>query len=218
MKRKTTMHPASSPPAATYHWHHDVRVNGAVYPLRNKLDKAYGSGELSNRAFGFTPEQSRVQTAVHELGHALVWLHHGVHVKRVSLRQEIRAGHAVDGGAETGPVQDNSLMLGWALGLVAGERAVDRWLLAEGLWTPSRAAWAELSAKHDRDQVLTSTIDPRPAFGTGGADYADLHELADQALAKVWERLLKAVPVLLLRKAISGAELARLSGLTNRRT
>jgi len=204
-----------APYAPTYTWHHNVRVAGEVYPLRNRLDDAY-NGELSDRAFGYTPEQSTEMAAVHELGHALVWLDRGVHVRYVELKSRVRHGNPVDGTTMCGPVAHDR-MLGWALGVVAGERAVDRWLREEGLWTPSRAAWSELSAMHDRDVILSSSIDPKPSFGSGMVDYGDLHQLADDALVKVWERVRASVPVLLTRRSISGNELGRLNGLRNAR-
>lgn len=208
---------------STYRWHHNVSVDGKVYPLRNRLDPAYGSIDLSDHAFGLSPAEGRTQTAVHELGHALVWLHQGgVRVRKVRLGPHLHtvSHRHVSGCTAKAPVHDTSRMLDWALGVAAGERAVDRWLREEGLWTPSRAAWAELTAKHDRDLILgTAALDPRPAFGTapGGGDYADLHELADQALVQVWDRLRDAVPVLLSRESISGDELGSLVGTANRR-
>ncbi|MBQ1163877.1 hypothetical protein KBZ21_41850, partial [Streptomyces sp. A73] len=42
--------------------------------------------------------------------------------------------------------------LGWAVAVVAGERATDRWLREAGLWTEDLAAMAELGASHDRAQ------------------------------------------------------------------
>ncbi|MGN7135485.1 hypothetical protein [Streptomyces pseudogriseolus] len=203
----------ASPYAPAYVWHHDVRVGGVVYPLRHRLDDAY-NGELSDRVFGFTPEQSAEMAAVHELGHALVWLDRGVHVRYVDLKKRVRLGNPVDGNAVCGPVA-NDRMLGWALGVAAGERAVDRWLREEGLWTPSRAAWAEVSAKHDRDAILASSIDPKPCFGSGMADYGDLHQLADDALVRVWERVRASVPVLITRQSIGGNELGAMNGIVN---
>ncbi|MGV9816625.1 hypothetical protein ACWDTQ_32520, partial [Streptomyces cellulosae] len=112
-------------------------------------------------------------------------------------------------------VHDIERMLGWALGVVAGERAVDRWLREEGLWTPSRAAWAELAAKHDRDTILASPIYPTPGFGSGTADYGLLHQLADDALARVWEQVRATVPVLLTRRSLTGHELGAMNGIRN---
>ncbi|MEU9754338.1 hypothetical protein AB0D90_14530 [Streptomyces althioticus] len=206
--------PASAPPyASTYNWHHDVRVNGAIYPLRNRLDDAYNGQPLSDRLFGFTPEQSAAKAAVHELGHALVWLDGGLRVTQVALKRRLDGNDPFYGVVGSGPIWEGRTTA-WAVGAVAGERAVDRWLREEGLWTPSRAAWAELSAQHDRVKVLDLPLDPKPGFGSLLADYGDLHQLADNALTRVWDRLRATLPALLTRESIGGQELATMNGFT----
>ncbi|MBQ1163686.1 hypothetical protein KBZ21_37445, partial [Streptomyces sp. A73] len=80
-----------------------------------------------------------------------------------------------------GPVADDK-RLGWAVAVVAGERATDRWLREAGLWTEDLAAMADLGASHDRALIFAAAPEPRPGFGTGEADYSDLHDLADRAL------------------------------------
>ncbi|WP_228183955.1 hypothetical protein [Streptomyces anulatus] len=191
-------------------WHHDVVLeDGTVYPLRHRLEDGPEYGAVNGRALGLTAAQSRTGTAVHELGHALVWLAGGLHVTGLAVGTE--PGGRAQCTLRTHTPEHRAARV---IGIVAGERAVDRWLRETGLWTPSLAAMAELEAAHDRALVLDATR-PRPAFGDGGPDYSDLHHLADQALDTIWDRLLTALPVLVRDGEMTGDRLAARTGLTN---
>ncbi|MGW7617463.1 hypothetical protein ACWGLG_16655 [Streptomyces antimycoticus] len=194
-------------------WHHDLRLeDGAPYPLRNRLEEGPEYGDINDQVLGLTKKQSRTGQAVHELGHAMVWLAGGLHV--VNLGIDIgRGGRAMC--LPTNRTQEQQMTR--IIGIVAGERAQDRWLRETGLWTPSRAAMAELGAAHDRSLVFAADPRPRPGFGSGGADYSDLHDLADRALDGIWGSIQDALPVLVRRGSLSGDQLAKLSGLTNHR-
>ncbi|MFC8454209.1 hypothetical protein [Kitasatospora sp. NPDC057223] len=190
-------------------WHHDLNVDGVPYPLRHPLPARFADGDVAaGDLMELTEEQVLTATAVHELGHAVLWLAGGLRVARISIRPAGRAsGHAEmlpTGGGDEARLR--------AIGTAGGERAEDRWLRKAGLWTPDRAAVVELGACSDRARLLES-VSPRPQFGTGGPDFALLHDMADDALDQVWERLTTALPVLLHRQVMSGAQLAACTGL-----
>lgn len=103
------------------------------------------------------------------------------------------------------------------IGVVAGERAQDRWLREGGLWTPSLGALAELGAAHDRAYVFACDPRPRPGFGDGDVDYSVLHDLADEALDAVWKKVAMALPILVERGRMTGDELADCVSLVNQR-
>ncbi|MEV8100536.1 hypothetical protein [Kitasatospora sp. NPDC085879] len=92
-----------------------------------------------------------------------------------------------------------------AIGVAGGERAQDRWLREAGLWTPDRAAAVELAAYGDR-----AWLQDRPR---SCPDLMALHDMADDALDQVWERLTAALPVLLRQQAMSGEQLAECTDL-----
>lgn len=199
-------------PRQTTAWYHDVVLSdGSVYPLRNRLSEDI-RGDISNEALGLTGEQSRASTAVHELGHAMVWLASGLHV------QYLGVGIGSGGQAAcTAVAKTPQELMARITGVVAGERAQDRWLREGGLWTPSLGAVAELGAAHDRAYVFACDPTPRPGFGDGEIDYSVLHDLADEALDAVWDKVLLALPVLVRRGRMTGDELADCVELTNRR-
>lgn len=191
-------------------WHHDAHLFGKPYPTRHRVPERFRIGAVNaSDLMELTAEQALAARAAHELGHALPWLAAGLDVPRVSLVPQGRlGGHTVV--RRTGVSDEARLM---ALGTAAGERAEDRWLRVTGLWTSDRAAVVELTAVQDRAQLLECTV-PRPTFGTGGAlDFADLHDMADQALDQVWAQLTTALPVLVRRGVMSGEELAACTGL-----
>lgn len=191
-------------------WHHGyVLPDGTPYPMRHQLsDDARKAPVLGAQVLGLSRTDHRTSVAVHELAHAVLWLAFGVPVVSVGV------GLGRGGLAECDqPAPENRL--GWAIGVAAGERAEDRWLRATGLWTQDLAANAELGARADRAEILAATR-PRPAFGTGGPDFAEFHDMADQALETHWGRVMAALPCLLDAGCMTGDELATVTGLPNR--
>ncbi|MFI1161337.1 hypothetical protein [Streptomyces sioyaensis] len=190
-------------------WYHGFEIDGIAYPMRHQLsDRAKNEPVLNERVLGLTKELSRTSCAVHELAHALLWISSGIHVIRVGV------GVGPGGQAECGRVAADK-RLGWAIAIAAGERAQDRWLREAGLWTEDLAAMAELGARSDRALIFAADPDPRPGFGDGGPDYADLHALADQALDAHWSTIRAALPVLVDSGQMTGDELASTVGLPN---
>lgn len=198
---------------ATTVWHRDVRLaDGQPYPLRNRLTEGPLSGDINERILGLTEKQSRMSTAAHELGHAVVWLAGGLHVRYLGV------GIGLGGQAACEPVtRTPEEQMSRVIGVVAGERAQDRWLRESGLWTPSLGALAELGAAHDRAYVFGCDPRPRPGFGDGDVDYSVLHDLADEALGAVWNEIVMALPILVERGRMTGDELAGCVNLVNPR-
>ncbi|MEV8324560.1 hypothetical protein [Kitasatospora sp. NPDC056731] len=190
-------------------WHHDLYLDGEPYPTRHPLAERFQDGVDMVDILELTEGQLLNAIAAHELGHAVLWLAGGLHVSRVSINLTGQsAGHAQ--ALWTG-VDDEARLR--AVGTAGGERAMDRWLREAGLWTPDRAAAVELGAHGDRVRLLEGTS-PRPVFGTGGGpDFALLHDMADEALDRVWGRLMAALPVLVRQRAMSGGRLAECTGL-----
>ncbi|MDX3549528.1 hypothetical protein PV724_44445 [Streptomyces europaeiscabiei] len=197
-------------PRQTTTWHHDVVLSdGSAYPLRNRLSEDI-RGDINDEALGLTAEQSRTSTAVHELGHALVWLASGLHV------QYLGVGIGPGGQAAcTAVTKTQQELMGRVTGVVAGERAQDRWLRETGLWTPDLAAMAELGAAHDRAYVFACGPEPRPGFGDSDVDYSVLHDLADEALDALWGKVMTALPILTRVGRMTGDELADHVGMCN---
>lgn len=204
--------PGPARPGGPVRWHHDgLIVNGMPYATRHPMPMELREGTVSaSEAMGLTAQQSLASRAAHELGHALVWLAGGLCVSYVTIETDAdgaRGGHAV---AQPTGTPDESHVLG--VGTAAGERAEDRWLRETGLWTPDRAAVVEAAACSDRAYVLEHTT-PRPTFGTGGPDYALLHDMADQALDQIWQQLLHVLPILVRERGLTGWQLAGNTGL-----
>lgn len=197
-------------PRQTTTWHHDVVLSdGSVYPLRHRLSEDI-RGDISSETLGLTGEQSRASTAVHELGHAMVWLASGLHVQYLGVG--IGPGGQAACTAVTKTPQE---LMARVTGAVAGERAQDRWLRETGLWTTDLAVMAELGAAHDRAYVFACDPEPRPGFGDGDVDYSVLHDLADEALDAIWDKITTALPILTRVGRMTGDELADHVGMRN---
>jgi hypothetical protein len=162
-------------------WYHDFQIeNGVTYPLRHRLSAhALTHHILNAQILGLTQDQAHASTTIHELAHTTLWIAAGIHVRHISI-------HASPTGEPGGHVECGTVpahrRLDWAIAIAAGERAQDRWLHENGLWTSDLAADAEIGARHDRKLILDAEPDPMPGFGTGGPDYADFHTMADHAL------------------------------------
>jgi hypothetical protein len=192
-------------------WHHDgLLLFGEPYPTRHPVPERFRVGDVNTRELmGLTGSQIDGTVAAHELGHALLWLEAGLHVPQVSIVFDgHRAGHAA--ATRTGVANEGWLQ---AVGVAGGERAEDRWLREATLWTRERAAVVELGACNDRTWLLKHSS-PRFAFGTDdGPDFALMHDAADEALDRVWGRLMTVLPVLIRRRVMTGEQLAACVGL-----
>ena len=200
-----------TPPAASV-WHDVVVINGASYPTRHPaLDGVTNSHEYLD---DLTDGQMDLMRAIHEAAHAVAGLAAGayVHDALISVTGELRADtDEVLGGAARVCNIPNGLHFITIMG--AGERANDRWLHEAGLWTPFRAAGAELGAYGDRRNILR--VNPHLGFAGGTNDYLVVHHVADQFVDEHWDRITTVGAVLAERLYLTGDEVADLAGLPN---
>ncbi|MEV6696209.1 hypothetical protein AB0M68_03475 [Streptomyces sp. NPDC051453] len=192
-------------------WHYEAALDdGTPYPTRNRLGDAQLREAVNPQTLGLSEADSRAIAAAHELGHAVVWMAGGFHVVTLGV------GDAFGGHAEVASAGRKATTTLFT-GLAAGERAVDRWLRETGLWTPSLAAMAELTAAHDRAAVFEMEPHPRPSFGDGPVDYSVLHDIADEALDRVWAQVMTALPTLIQAGRMTGDQLASHIAIPNPR-
>lgn len=165
----------------------------------------------------YTPQEQLLNTAVHEAGHAVLYLSAGHSVGSVALEapEDLSdlARAAVKYLPATGP------WLGFALAYAAGERAEDRWLRETGLWSMDRAWASECHAWGDRSQVaevLQACHHRELTFhGHPGdwGDYAWITDRADKALDQVWDQVLALGHHLAAHRFVTGEEAARIAGI-----
>ncbi|MCX5158102.1 hypothetical protein OOK39_02150 [Streptomyces sp. NBC_00264] len=188
-------------------WYDEITVNGVPYPTRHSSPTVEGD---SDDCFSLTAHLLDYARAIHEAGHAVAaliggaHLHHAQIVKGPATTPEGGVTHAcnlADGHA-------------YATFSAAGERAVDRWLREDGLWTPDRAVVVEVGANGDRSSFLA--INPHVGFGDKQIDYTVVHDLADNFLEQHWAAVTRVAHALTGHAHLEGDEIARIAGLPNR--
>lgn len=172
-------------------WHTNITMNGPDGTAQRTIPtRAHFTGNATlDELAGFTAAQHLQAVAVHELGHFLVAWKLGAWMARISVREA--DGNVVPKGfvSYTHPDGNGSrptLVIG-----AAGERAFDKWLREQGLWTPSRAVYGEIQGLLDRDDALEA--DPTITFDDGTNDYRHLQDEADRVLDEVWPLLLRGL-------------------------
>lgn len=200
--------PIPEPPAepGARDWHTSIDVDGQPYPTRNYAPDIEGG---SDACLNLTATQLDYLRAVHEAGHAVAVLLGRAHLHSA----EIVTGKPVT--EEGGVVHACNLADGHAYAVfsAAGERASDWWLREAGLWTPERAVANEVGARGDRHQFLA--INAHVGFGDREVDYRYIHDLADQALDRHWEAVVRVADELVRRQHLDAATIVALTGLPN---
>lgn len=201
-------------------WHNDRVIHGRPYPTRYSApDRQAGACAYLD---DLTDGQRDHLRAVHEAAHAVSGLAAGAHIHyaSISTTSALRdtsdtpawaPANAVPGGDTR--ACDLTDGLGFIAFMGAGERAEDRWLHEQGLWTPTRAVGVELGAYGDRRHVLT--LNPHFGFDGGPADYLIVHHFADRLVSEHWSAITTVADVLATRLHLTGDEIADIAGLPN---
>lgn len=182
----------------------------------------------------------RMFTAVHEAAHAVVAAAHPLYVPDggpngpmrldgVQLYPREMEGRPLNrtGTSFLGPME-NVDYYDFTVWCAAGERANERWLDEEGLWTPRRG-WVAESGGFD-DRCNASTIDPRwrlaytdegrarcEADGVSPVDWTDAQREADELLDELWPYVLRVAGLLFTHGRLTGHQVrAIVSGHTPR--
>ncbi|MEU2873779.1 hypothetical protein ABZ769_32020 [Streptomyces olivoreticuli] len=165
--------------------------------------------------------------AVHEAGHAVLDMAFGIPVAEIHLCDDLgktpgtRSDELPDAAAwvKTGGQWSVSYMR-YAAMCAAGERAQDRWLRENGLWTQERAWVCERGASSDREQIEGSLrthcrkelhFNPTAAFGV---QYRTVQAVADSALSHLWDRLLRLAAAVDEHGHLTGRQAARYADMT----
>jgi hypothetical protein len=144
-----------------------------------------GNGVLGELA-DFTAAQHLQSVAAHELGHFLVNWKLGARMFGISVMED--PSNVIPKGVVSFSHPDGDESRPVLIGGAAGERAYDRWLHEQDLWTPARAVCGEIQGKTDRGDALKA--DPTITFDGGPNDYRHLQDEADRILDAVWPLLL----------------------------
>lgn len=203
-----------TPPAVSV-WHTGRAINGKPYPVRH-VAPDWGPNAGSYRGI-LADGQHEMQFAVHESAHAVAALASGAHVHytKIASMDDLWDAEGSGGVVPGGDTRVCNIAggLDFIVLMGAGERAEDRWLREQGLWTPTRAVGAELGAYGDRCHVLR--INPHLGFEGGHDDYLVVHEFADRFVSEHWGAILTVAGVLAERLHLTGEEISRLTGLPN---
>lgn len=163
------------------------------------------------QAMSLPPALELMCNAVHEAGHAAMMLHHGIQVKSMVLYTEEEARDK-DFRAATDCGHYEVDYTQFACVLAAGERAQDRWLRQEGLWTPERAWSVERHGLDDRaeiEKVISTQLGGRLTYGEDPGHHFDYHHVCDrtdQALTPLWKGVLAIARELVKRRTLTGAQ------------
>lgn len=194
-------------------WHTNIAMtepDGAgrqTFPTRAHFT---GEGVLGELA-GFTAAQHLQAVAAHELGHFLVNWRLGARMFDISVQDD--PGNVIPKGSVSFTHPDGDTSRPVLIGGAAGERACNRWLHDQYLWTPARAVYGEIQGKTDREDALA--VDPTITFDGGPNDYRYLQDEADELLDKVWPLLVEGLEHFHDFAEYSGDEMCALLGIVN---
>jgi hypothetical protein len=139
-----------------------------------------------NDALNLDPTQERRSIAAHEAGHAAAYLAHGIKFIDITIGGLGPDENGITPAARVRPLptfratDEQVLQV-----LAAGERAQDRWLREQGLWTPTRAWAVEVTAGHDRGEMKRHGLD----YDT--SDLTSLHAETDALLDRLWPSVIR---------------------------
>lgn len=172
-----------------------------------------GDGILHELA-DLTAAQHLQAVAAHELGHFLVNWKLGARMFGISVQEN--PGNVIPKGVVSLSHPDGDESHPVLIGGAAGERACDRWLREQGLWTPARAVYGEIQGEADRRAARKA--DPSITFDGGPNDYRHLQDAADLILDETWPLLVRGLRHFYDFAEYTGDEMCALLGIDNNRT
>ncbi|MEU7063268.1 hypothetical protein [Streptomyces sp. NPDC046161] len=163
-------------------------------------------------------EQSRLNLAFHEAGHAVLSMACGMHV----IKSEVIAWERPGGWSVTGLTEHEAHGVDpweFAAECAAGELASLHHLRIQGLWTPERAA--ACAADHDRELAVDVLGSFNYRLGRdhtpeGGKSWAAVQAMAVARMYRLWGEITAVAHAMDERDVLSGDEIADLTGLVNR--
>lgn len=194
-------------------WHTNIAMAdpgetvGTVFPTRAHFT---GDGVLHELA-DFTDAQHLQAVAAHELGHFLVQWRQGSWMHRIFVQEA--PGNIIPKGEVSFSHPDGDRSRPVLIGGAAGERACDKWLHDQGLWTPARAVYGEIQGRTDREAAQQK--DPSITFDGGPNDYRHFQDEADKILDDVWPLLLRGLKRFSSYAELSGDAMCALLGIAN---
>lgn len=199
----------------THTWRTDVYINGQPFPTRHP---APDYGDNSDAYLGDLPDHQRQYLrAIHEAGHAVAGLaaRAHIHYAKITPAAKLATAAPTSIGVSGGDVFACNFPDGQATAvyLGAGERAEDRWLHQNHLWTSTRAVGIELGSYSDRRRFLA--INPHFGFGADRNDYRVVHDLADDLVAQHWNTITAVADVLVNQIHLTGDQIADLAQFPN---
>lgn len=176
----------------------------------------------AQRETGLTYEQARLGMAFHEAGHAVLALAYGMNVHKtevIAWLTDPNTSH-VTGCTTTEVSIEGTDWWQFAAQSAAGTIAQVSYLLAYGLWTPERALTCE--ALHDRDLAVDALAERGYCLGigevpAGGRSWAMVQGVARRKVTHLWPHIQTVAHALFEQSALTGDEIAGLTGLVNRK-
>ncbi|MGW8379207.1 hypothetical protein [Streptomyces sp. ODS28] len=165
-----------------------------------------------------TRVQTRLGTAYHEAGHAVLSMAYGLYVQS----SEVIDQDTDDGGwlltGITYLTVDTVPPWQFAAQAAAGELAHAHHLLLSGLWTPQAAA--ACAAEHDRDQAIAILGQLGHRLGrdhvpAGGKSWGMVRGMARRKVTRLWPQIRAVAHAMNIHTVLSGEDIADLTGLTN---
>jgi hypothetical protein len=166
-------------------WHHYDRPGHT--PLWTRNPAPPGAGGTLRPILNLPHQHRRRYRAIHEAGHATLFAESGIPFHWVEVDHSGGQVMTADGPRDLGAQ---------LVGVAAGERAADRWLHENGLWTPWRGWATEVAGIDDRDHIrqrIRTHLGAELTYGTQADPARDLEALqavADRELDRLWPRVL----------------------------
>ncbi|MCX4581043.1 hypothetical protein OHB41_49725 [Streptomyces sp. NBC_01571] len=198
-----TPHPAEGGDSGAGTWHTNQFAGGAPYPTRHYTH--VDCGDHGSRYLELPAESLQIIRAIHEAAHAVIALAGGAHLHHTKIDKPGSPGDTAGATGICGLTDSQSV----AAYCAAGERADDRWLRDNGLWTARRAVCVEIGARADRQTLLA--LNSHVGFGDTDIHYQAVHDLADRLIDQHWDQITTLAGHLVERLYLDGSDVATLT-------